>query len=233
MDISKLEPTSHHRLSPGYWKCIGIPVLTLLGIYSASIPLWNSRFLSCSSIKGTGSSSSFSRPLAPVKLGHIKRNQAAACLLLRTQLDLPAYVSIVTSLTALDIRRPLVAVRGSAPRKLLQKIVVERWGTWRWRRSSMGLLPAVWACRNCLAKGTARMLFSWPSSRRLPTCLDGCCFAWLGYESCCCSSVSKALLHGTSSCCVGLSEPLRQRHRAQAFLEGCLQRLLTCLDGIL
>ena len=27
------------------------------------------------------------------------------------------------------IRRPLVAVRGSAPRKLLQKIVVERWGT--------------------------------------------------------------------------------------------------------
>ena len=31
------------------------------------------------------------------------------------------------------IRRPLVAVRGSAPRKLLQKIVVERWGTWRAR----------------------------------------------------------------------------------------------------
>lgn len=103
MDISKLEPTSHHRLSPGHWKCIGIPVLTLLGIYSASIPLWNSRFLSCSSIKGTGSSSSFSRPLAPVKLGHIKRNQAAACLLLRT-LDLPAYVSILTSLIALDIK---------------------------------------------------------------------------------------------------------------------------------
>lgn len=72
--------------------------------YSASIPLWNSRFLSCSSIKGTGSSSSFSRPLAPVKLGHIKRNQAAACLLLPTQLDLPAYVSILTTLIALDIR---------------------------------------------------------------------------------------------------------------------------------
>ena len=84
-----------------------------------------------------------------------------------------------------------------------------------------------------LAKGTARMLFSWPSSRRLPTCLDGCCFARLGHESCCCSNVSKALLHGTSSCCVGPSEPLRQRHRAHAFLEGCLQRLLTCLDGIL
>ena len=32
-----------------------------------------------------------------------------------------------------QIRRPLVAVRGSAPRKLLQKIVVERWGTWRAR----------------------------------------------------------------------------------------------------
>ena len=61
------------------------------------------------------------------------------------------------------IRRPLVAVRGSAPRKLLQKIVVERWGTWRWRRSSMGLLSL------CEPVGTAspeapRACFSW----RLP-----------------------------------------------------------------
>ena len=75
------------------------------------------------------------------------------------------------------IRRPLAAVRGSAPRKLLQKIVVERWGK----------APARIRC-------FVRLV---------------CCFAWLEHESCCCSSVSKALLHGTSSCCgpVGTALP--------------------------
>ena len=77
----------------------------------------------------------------------------------------------------MEIRRPLAAVRGSAPRKLLQKIVVERWGK----------APARIRC-------FVRLV---------------CCFAWLEHESCCCSSVSKALLHGTSSCCgpVGTALP--------------------------
>ena len=81
----------------------------------------------------------------------------------------------VTAKTPFRIRRPLAAVRGSAPRKLLQKIVVERWGK----------APARIRC-------FVRLV---------------CCFAWLEHESC--LSVSKALLHGTSSCCgpVGTALP--------------------------
>ena len=44
-----------------------------------------------------------------------------------------AYMHISIYTLWIYIRRPLVAVRGSAPRKLLQKIVVERWRTWRAR----------------------------------------------------------------------------------------------------
>ena len=101
------------------------------------------------------------------------------------------------SLCIVIIRRPLVAVRGSAPRKLLQKIVVERWGTWRARLGTS-------SC--CGPVGTA--LLKAPARIRCFVRLV-CCFAWLEHESCCCSSVSKALLHGTSSCCgpVGTALP--------------------------
>ena len=88
-------------------------------------------------------------------------------------------------------------MRGSAPRKLLQKIVVERWGTWRARLGTS-------SC--CGPVGTA--LLKAPARIRCFVRLV-CCFAWLEHESCCCSSVSKALLHGTSSCCgpVGTALP--------------------------
>ena len=101
------------------------------------------------------------------------------------------------SAPVVQIRRPLVAVRGSAPRKLLQKIVVERWGTWRARLGTS-------SC--CGPVGTA--LLKAPARIRCFVRLV-CCFAWLEHESCCCSSVSKALLHGTSSCCgpVGTALP--------------------------